>query len=190
MDKVKIALTILTIAIMVGPLVCVTLLYRDNLLGLVIPPELINLASNDDTSNDTSLAYDINPPTPAGDPQYFPENKSYTFAYNFTNPFTDSISVDAFSAAIYSKEGVFLGNASLTNPMQIGAGENGIVDISGSLTEEAISYIKNNYSGSNINTVNVTLRNIDIDAAGLQVHLDQLPPDMIGSIPLPIGDLK
>lgn len=40
MDKVKIALTILSIAIVIGPLVGVAYVYRDNLLGLVVPPKL------------------------------------------------------------------------------------------------------------------------------------------------------
>ena len=39
MNKVKIALTILTIAITVGPLLGVVYIYRDNLVGLVLPPD-------------------------------------------------------------------------------------------------------------------------------------------------------
>ncbi|MCL4430281.1 MAG: hypothetical protein M1167_05970, partial [Chloroflexi bacterium] len=45
MDKVKAALTVLTVAIVVAPLLGVVYIYRDNLLGLVLPPQ-INDAKN------------------------------------------------------------------------------------------------------------------------------------------------
>ena len=91
MDKVKIALTLLTIAIMVGPLAYVVYTYRDNLVGIVFPPEFSNLINAQDLTNTTALADNFQMPTPVGEPQYFPENQSYAFAFNFTNPLPENI---------------------------------------------------------------------------------------------------
>jgi len=43
MDKVKTALTLVSIAIIVGPIAGAVFLYRDNLLGLVVPPQVKSL---------------------------------------------------------------------------------------------------------------------------------------------------
>ena len=46
MNKLKIALTLLTVAIMVGPFAYVAIAYRDNLIGLVLPPQFSNLGQS------------------------------------------------------------------------------------------------------------------------------------------------
>ena len=55
MDKVKIALTILSIAIVIGPLAGAAYVYRDNLLGLVVPPQVKSLVSGDSSGSLTSF---------------------------------------------------------------------------------------------------------------------------------------
>ena len=50
MDKVKIALTVLSILIVIGPLVGVAYVYRDNLLGLVVPPQIKNMVNGGDST--------------------------------------------------------------------------------------------------------------------------------------------
>ena len=191
MDKVKVALTLLTIAIMVGPLAYVVVVNRDNLIGIVLPPQfgsLLNLQGLTGDTNTTDLMSNIQMPTPVGEPQYFPENQSYAFAFNFTNPLPEPIKVDSFSAAIYSTDGVFLGNVTLNSPLNIGANQSGIIDISGAWTDEALNYIKNNSNPDG--TLNVNFQNINFAAGGMEIHLDQLPPNLIPSIPIPVGEIS
>ena len=54
MDKVKIALTMLSILIVIGPLAGVAYVYRDNLLGLVVPPQIKSLVSGGDSTGSQS----------------------------------------------------------------------------------------------------------------------------------------
>ena len=44
MDKIKLILTLITIAITVVPIVGVLLTYQDNLVGLFVPPEINDIA--------------------------------------------------------------------------------------------------------------------------------------------------
>ena len=70
MDKVKIALTILSVAIVVGPLIGIAFVYRDNLLGLVVPPQIKSLINGGDSNGLTSVGSQFQMPTLVGDPQY------------------------------------------------------------------------------------------------------------------------
>ena len=45
MEKVKIALTLLSIAIVVGPLAGMAFIFRDNLAGLVFLPEINSIVN-------------------------------------------------------------------------------------------------------------------------------------------------
>ena len=51
MKKVKIFLTLLTIAIVVAPIAIEVLLYHDNLLGLIIPSEITDIVNGNDGGN-------------------------------------------------------------------------------------------------------------------------------------------
>ena len=184
MDKVKIALTVLTIAIMVGPLAVMVYIYRDNLLGLVLPPQVSNLVNMNNNTNSTALASNFHPPMPVGQPKYNPENRTYTFAFNFTNPLESNISVDSMSAGVICKQhNVFLGNVSLDSPLRIAPNETAIIDISGGWTEEALNHFKTYHSGPEDDDINVGLENLNVEVAGIQVSLDKLPD--IGWVPLP-----
>lgn len=188
MEKVRIAITVLTIAIMVGPLLCMVFIYRDNLIGLVIPPQFGGSKSNEEffnLENLESIGSDIKPPELVGS-QYFSENGSYALAFNFTNPIGEEISVDSFSAGVFSGDGTFLGNISLGSALNIGPNASGLIDIAGSWSQEALDFFS---SHSNLDTIDVTFKNIDIAAAGLEFQLDELPSELLGSIELPIGVL-
>ena len=188
MEKVRILIAVLTIAIMVGPLLCMVFIYRDNLLGLVIPPEFGGSTSNEELFNFEgieSIGSDIEAPELVGS-QYFPENDSYTLAFNFTNPISEEISVDSFSAGLFSKDGTFLGNVSLGSPLDVGPNASGLIDIAGGWSQDAIDYFS---SHSASDTIDVTFKNIDAIVAGIEIQLDELPSDLLDSIQLPIGVL-
>ena len=76
MDKVHLALTVISIAIIVCPIVGVVYAYRGNLAGLVLPPELTSLASGNYSASR------FQPPLPEGQPKYDPVAKKFTFSFN------------------------------------------------------------------------------------------------------------
>jgi hypothetical protein len=178
MEKIKIALTILSIAIVIGPLVGVALIYRENLAGLVLPPEIKN-AANGQVGG--VAASDLVAPSLASPPQYNPNTGALTVAFNFTNPLTNPISVEQFSADIKSKDNNLpLGNITLTQPISIGPGGTGIIDVAGNLSPELINQIKAQYQDSG--NVNVIIENVNALVGGVHFHVDSLD---LGQIQLP-----
>ena len=178
MDKVKIALTLLSVAIVVGPIAGVLFVYRDNLLGLVVPPEVNNLMNGGFTESQ------FQPPMPVGEPQYNKETRTFTFSFKFTNPLQNEIAINVISAGIKCKDhNVFLGNISLDRPLKIAPGESAIINASGSWTQEAISHFQAQHSGPEDDDINVAFENLNVDLAGIKVQMDELAD--AGWVPLP-----
>jgi len=170
MNKLKIALTLLSIIIVVGPLVGVLISYRDNLVGLVVPPEMKNLGSDVEKGNFASSNLQL--ATFAAEPQYNQETAAFSYPINFTNPLTSEISVDQMSAEIKFKDSnAILGNISIAQPIQIAPGESAIINATGTLDPAAVNQLKaQNFS--NIN--NIVLENVNIVVGGVQMHFDQI----------------
>jgi hypothetical protein len=178
MDKVNLAFTILSIAIIVGPIAGVIYIYRDNLLGLVLPPEVKSLTNGDLAESK------FQPPMPAGEPQYDPETKTFTFSFKFTNPLQNEISINQISADVKCKDhNVHLGNVSINEPIKIGPGETVVINASGSWTQEALNHFKAQHCGPEDDDINVAFENLNVDLAGIKVHMDELPD--AGWVPLP-----
>jgi hypothetical protein len=169
MDKLHLALTILSIAIIVGPIVGVVYAYRSNLVGLVLPPELKSLAS----SNYSASRFQ--PPTPAGQPTYDPATNTFTFSFKFTNPLQNTISVENISAEVICKDhGVLLGNVSINEPMTIAPDETATINASGCWTQVALDHFKAYHSGPEDDDINIAFQNLNVNMAGVQVHMDKL----------------
>ena len=181
MDKVKIALTILSIAIVIGPLAGVAYVYRDNLLGLVVPPQVKSLVSGGNSTGSQSQP-EFQPPKLVGEPQYNAQTGAVTVSFNFTNPLTNGVSIDKLSAEVQSEEdGVSLGNISLNQPIQITPGETSTINVSGVLNQNAISQFEAQNPG--VNGINISLENLNVDVAGVTVHMDQV--NNVGQLQLP-----
>ena len=178
MDKVNLVLTLMTIAIIVGPLIGAVYAYRSNLAGLVLPPEIRGL------TNGNYSEVQFQPPMPVGQPTYDAAAKTCTFSFNFTNPLQNDVSVDNISANVFCKDhGIFLGNVSISEPMTITPGETVVIDASGCWTQEALNHFKNFHSGPEDDDINVAFENLNVNLAGVQVHMDEVPD--AGWVPLP-----
>ncbi len=181
MDKVKIALTVLSILIVIGPLAGAAFVYRDNLVGLVVPPQVKSLVNGGDSTGSQSQPQ-FQPPQLVGQPQYNAQTGAFTVSFNFTNPLTNEVSIDKLSAEVQSEEGgVSLGNISLNQPIQITPGETSIINVSGILNQNAISQFEAQNPG--VNGINISLANLNVDVAGITVHMDQV--NNVGQLQLP-----
>ncbi len=190
MNKVKIFLTLLTIAITVTPIVVEVLLYHDNLLGLVIPTEISDLITGDDSNSnsvgngnvfDRLLNSQFELPQLTGEPKYNPETRTLLATFSFTNPLQTPISIDRLSSGIVShNDGFFIGNLTIDKPIRLDPGQTADIPTATLLSNDALSYLKN--KSENQGSINLDLVDLNVDLAGIQVQLDK---QNVGDIPIP-----
>ena len=115
-------------------------------------------------------------PVPAGQPQFDPATGVYTFSFKFTNPLDNEISVDRISADVHCKDhGLALGSVSIKQPMTIQPGETVTIDASGMWTQQALDHFSVYHSGPEDDDINVSFRDLNVDLAGIQIQLGELP---------------
>jgi hypothetical protein len=189
MNKLKIFLTILSIAITVVPLMTVVYIYRDNLIGLVAPPELMSL-TNGDGGNSVGSSI-LNPDTPfeppqsVGEPTYDPNTRTATFTFNFTNPLKTPISIGELSAGInVHEDGFHLGDVNISQPVTFKPGQTELITAYGVLSSDAINYLKTQHAGASY--INVDFTNLNLEVSGIKIQIDQ---QNVGNIPIPPGFL-
>ena len=199
MNTVKIALTLLTIAITVGPLVYVVFVYRDNLVDLVLPPQLASLGKNSgqnasenvpgetSSGNPSSSPFnltditgsDFQMPQLVSNPQYNPDTGDFSLSVNVTNPLTSTLSIDQLSAQIQSKDNSGLvGNISIPQSINIQPGANSIINVTGVIPQDLYNQISGQNSG-NIDVNNFVLKNVDVVVGGVKLHFDEIDPSSI-----------
>ena len=194
MNTVKIALTLLTIAITVGPLVYVVFIYRDNLIGLVLPPQFANLGQNlgQNMSNGNSSGNPLSSlnitgsnfqmPKLVSNPQYNPDTGEFSLSVNVTNPLTNELSIDQLSVQIQSKDNnTLVGNISIPQPINIQPGESSIINVTGIMPQDMFNQISGHNTG-NIDVNNIILKNLDVDVGGVKIHIDEIDPSSIQSL--------
>ena len=191
MNTVKIALTLLTIAITVGPLVYVVFIYRDNLVGLVLPPQFANLGQNLGQSmsngNLSSSQFnitgsDFQMPQLVSAPQYNPDTGEFSLSVNVTNPLTNELSIDQLSVQIQSKDNnALVGNISIPQPINIQPGESSIINVTGIMPQDMFNQISGQNTG-NIDVNNIILKNLDVVVGGIKIHFDEIDPSSIQSL--------
>lgn len=179
MNKVKFALTLLSIGIIVGPLAGVLYVYRDNVVGIILPPQLENMLTGKGSAG-SQFSQDLSNfklPQSAGQLQYNPDTGAISYPFNFTNPLTTQISFDQMSAEVVGENGVPLGNVS-TQPTTIAPGANVTLDATGNLNNSTVSQLAQN---SGVTNLNISLENVNVDVGGVKVHINQV--SNFGSIP-------
>jgi hypothetical protein len=169
MDKIRLVLTVITIAIIVIPLVGTLLANQGNLLGLIIPPEMNDL-TDDLLGGDDGLG--LEPPTIVGEPEYDEATGTFSVSFQFKNSFPLDITIKSLSGNIECVEHRFpLGNASLSEPVGIPAGETGTLIVVGAWTDEAISHFRNFHGDEEF--VDVVLADFAVDISGIKIGMDQ-----------------
>ena len=79
------------------------------------------------------------------------------------------------------EDGVSLGNISISQPIQIAPGETSTINVSGVLNQATISQFEAQNPG--VNGINISLENLNVDVAGVNVHMDQV--NNVGQLQLP-----
>jgi hypothetical protein len=183
MDKLRLILTLTTIAIVVIPIVGTLLANQGNLLGLIIPPEINEIA--DDLMGGDGSSPGLEPPTMVGEPQYDEASHTFSMTFQYKNSFPMDITFKSLSGNIECAKHRFpLGTASLSEPVSIDAGETGTMTVLGTWTEEAISHFSNAHKHEE--TVDVVLMDFAVDISGIQIQLDQNQMEQTMQVPNPV----
>lgn len=177
MDKVKVGLTVLSIMIIIAPILVEVYVYKDNLEGLILPPQIQNLmngnnngATSETQSELTSLP-NFQMPQPVGDPQYNPTTGAFSFPFNFTNPLSAQLTVNELSAQVATEDGIPIGNVSIPQIINLAPGENAIITAVGNLDPAVVNQLTAQYQSG---TLNIALNNVNIDLGGIHIHLDHV----------------
>lgn len=171
MEKVRLILTLVTIAIVVLPLVGILLTYQGDLLGLFIPSEITEVS-------------ELEPPEMVGMPEYDRATGTFSVSFEFTNSFPLDISINSLSGNVGCAEHLFpLGNASLVKPIGIDAGETGTLTINGSWTDEAINHFISEHANEEF--VDVVLEDFTLNISGIQIDFGQSQLEQVIQVPNP-----
>ncbi len=196
MDKVRLLLVLVTIGTAVGPLAGAMIIYRNNLAGLVVPPEIQNGPfSNLVTGNapNGSPGEGLNGANGSlgegslGPPQYVSMqsdnvSRSYTMTFNFTNPLNFDLTLNSMSANVEdAQDGFPLGPVSLSSPVHLPAGETSLITVNGTWTEEAANHLATVHAGAK--TFDVDLVGLHVDMGGVNLQLSDRMT--IPNVPIP-----
>ena len=183
MDKIRLTLTLVTIAIVVVPIVGMLLAYQDNLLGLFVPPEITELA-DDFMGGDSESGSGIEVPSVVGDPEYNAATRTFSISFEFKNSFPLDITIKSLTGNIKCDEHSFhLGVASLSEPVSIDSGETGTLTVLGTWTEEAIDHFETAHGDEEL--VDVVLVDLAVNFSGIQLEMNQSQMEQSMKVPNP-----
>jgi len=166
MQKIRLLLTLITLAIIVGPIVGILLVYQNNLLGLIIPPE-VNKIMNDTFVTENPLE----PPTFV-DSYYNVTSQTVALTFKFTNPFKFDLTINSISADIQCDAHNFpLGHATLNNPVNIRPSETATITVSGAWTQDAINHFQTAHAGAQ--SIDAKLVGLTINVNGMNVQTSE-----------------
>jgi beta-mannanase len=174
MKKLKLALAVVSVLILVVPVAALVLAYSDNLMDVLIPSDMKG-AFNSGLSRQSQLY----PQVLAG--AFNSADKTVSFQLNITNPLNTHLKVNAVTAKVVvfddNKE---LGNITLSFPITIEAGKSAVLQVSGPLNSGIEQYFAN-YASGGYQNIHLAFQDLTIEAGGLQIRVDRQDA---GSIPL------
>jgi hypothetical protein len=171
MDKVRLALSLVTIAIIVVPIVGVLIAYQNNLLGLVIPPEVNEIADNLTHGSSSGSGNGQEVPTQINT-TYNAASRTVTLTFQYKNPFGFDVTINSMSGNIICDTDDFpLGTAHLDKPVSLSAGETATITVLGTWTEVAINHFQTAHPGAK--TINADLVDLVVDAQGIKIQTNQ-----------------
>lgn len=200
MKKLKLILNVIYILCIVLPLLFTVLTYKDDLRGLILPPQIMNAVTGQSSDQSNPLSdilpninfSDINP-TYNNDFQFNPEDNSFSFSVDINNPLNESISINTLSVTITDGNGTVIATIELNNPVNLVPGEGSTVEIGGALGQEFVTFLQDNgvnlsdpdfdpanLNGIDINPSDLHLTNVTLDIGGIQVHMDDLALSSLG----------
>ncbi len=179
MQVVGIVLLLISVGLVVGPVGAVVIIYRDDLSGLVVPPQ-IRSAINGDTSfilndNVNSVSGNDDPNSILNDfvtPTFVSANvdeAAHTFSVtvNVTNPVNYDLTLNTLTTEVQTPDGQQLAAINIANPTTIPLGQSTIVQVDGTWTQAGENFITAHAQDSQ---VTLALANMVVDVNGIRVE--------------------
>jgi hypothetical protein len=188
LNKIKWILRATTVCCLLVPLLLVVVIYKDNLAGLVIPPQMQNLANsatslkgqgNNGIDINSTLAQLGIDPSKIQQPQiqsltYDNQTGVAVLAVGFVNPMNKSLDVSSFSVDVADTSGSHLFTIQLDKAIDIGGGQTGNISLSAeALNDQAKALMSSLISGNDtVNLNNLQLSNLNANVGGIVIHVD------------------
>lgn len=166
MEGLSVVLTITTILVVVVPIASVIVINMDNLMEVIIPPEIQNLLENLEDFMETLQTIEL------VNAIYNQNTHTLTLIFSLINHVDVDLQVNMMEADVVCAQHDYpLGNASLINPVELEAGEKTYLTVIFQCTAEAEQHITENHSGEN--TIDVDLVNFTVDINGITIQTSQ-----------------
>jgi hypothetical protein len=180
MQVVGVLLVILSVSLVAAPVGAVVIIYRDDLTGLVVPPEIKGVL-NGDTSfilNDDVKAIEgysddpndilSNIVTPTFVDAYVDEStRTFTVRVNVTNPLNYDLTLNELSTDVQSIQGQTLASVNVAHSYTMTSGESTIIEVRGYWTQAGEGFITDHWYDQSIT---IALANIVVDVNGVRVE--------------------
>jgi hypothetical protein len=186
MQAVGIILLLISIGTTVGPVGAVVVIYRDNLVQLVVPPQINDIINSNSAINTITQDNGISGQGGFLTPVFVGaqiDNVSRTFAVtvNFTNTFNLNLTLNGLSAGVFcSQHNYPLGNIGINGVIEVLSGETTRITVSGAWTQVAENHFTTEHAGET--AIDVNLVNLTVNVNGITVQ--QTEPISVGSVPL------
>jgi hypothetical protein len=174
MQILGLILILINIGAIAGPVTAVAVVYRDNPIEMVVPPEVEQIVTNT-----------LNTARPVELPQYIsstcdPSARTVSAIFSFTNPFNLDLRINSLSADIMCIDHRFaLGSARLSNPVQLDEGATAMITIVFTWTQEAEEHFQTAHPEAT--SIDIEMVNLGIDVSGITV---QVPESINLNVPL------
>jgi hypothetical protein len=174
MQILGLILVLINVGAIAAPVTAVAVIYSSNPVEMVIPPQVEQIVSSTLNTGES-----VEPPQYVSS-TFDPSTRTITASFSFTNPFNLDLRIKSVSADVKCAAHDFtLGNASLSNPVQLDAGATAIINIIFTWTQEAEDHFNTMHSGET--SVDIKMVNLGIDVSGITV---QAPESIDLSVPL------
>jgi hypothetical protein len=160
LDKVRLTLILITLAITLGPIGGAAFMYISNPMSLIIPPNLGDILSGSifpggstELTTFKGAVFDV-------------ASRKVSLTFNFANPFSFDMKINSMNASIECAFDNFpLGTAVLKNPVAVRTGETAPLTIEGTWTEAALNHFQTQ-------TVHLSQTETDVNLLGLLIDMD------------------
>ena len=176
MQLLGLILVLINLGAILGPVAGVAIIYRDNIDGLIIPPEVAQLI--DEAAKAGSK---IEPPQLMSY-TYDQYAKTATMMFSFTNPLSLNVTVNSLAAnVVCNGHSLILGRVEITSPAELNQDVTAYITAVFAWTAAAETHLMTAHSSQS--TISVSLRDIIVDVSGITV---ETPTSYdIGEIPIP-----
>jgi hypothetical protein len=204
MDKVRLALVLLTVAITIGPFLGVLVAYRNNLPGLIVPPEmnqLLNGGTSDVTqsqpsdisnfidswiSGNQTIPDDVNKIIPEQPVlHYDPITRTFTATFTMNNPSDSDMIINAINGTVECDEHHFpIGPVQLQEPVTLKASGTAIITITGQWSDAGIAHLNADHQGQQYVSCSLVDAVFSTTTKGLTVTFPSPDAISLGEVPL------